>query len=339
MPSLLKNMKVNRVDLVDVGANLDVETGEGSHVLLWKRATPPEGETKMSKKNDEVLSQALDETLELVGTLSDESVAKALSDGDKTRLAALHAQLGALIGDEAEADDDEADDDEGDLTLSAEDEAEIEQIAEGLLEAMSEQPEVLDALADEVLDADEAVDLELAEEEGDDDVADDDADDEESAMLAVGKRAMLNKRYVELAKRAEQAEERAARAERIAKDERDRREEAEYVEYARGFRHLPINPEHDGPLFKRVTEKLSAEDAERIEEILKGADALLRQHGLGEMGGPGVSTDAYQKIMGMAKQVMSKSGRNMTVEAAIARVAEQHPDLYNEYRRELRERR
>jgi hypothetical protein len=40
-PHVLKNIRINRVDLVDIGANLDAETGEGSHVLLWKRADGP----------------------------------------------------------------------------------------------------------------------------------------------------------------------------------------------------------------------------------------------------------------------------------------------------------
>jgi hypothetical protein len=35
--ALLKNLKVTRVDLVDKGANYDPESGEGSHVMIFKR--------------------------------------------------------------------------------------------------------------------------------------------------------------------------------------------------------------------------------------------------------------------------------------------------------------
>ena len=38
MAKKLKNLKITRVDLVDKGANYDPATGEGAHVLLYKRA-------------------------------------------------------------------------------------------------------------------------------------------------------------------------------------------------------------------------------------------------------------------------------------------------------------
>ncbi len=37
MPTRLANLVIERVDLVDVGANLDKRTGDGSHILLYKR--------------------------------------------------------------------------------------------------------------------------------------------------------------------------------------------------------------------------------------------------------------------------------------------------------------
>lgn len=41
MATKLKELKVNRVDLVDVGANIDRESGEGAHIKLWKRDDGP----------------------------------------------------------------------------------------------------------------------------------------------------------------------------------------------------------------------------------------------------------------------------------------------------------
>jgi hypothetical protein len=40
MPSRLKRLKITRADLVDRGANYDPSSGEGAHVLLFKRADP-----------------------------------------------------------------------------------------------------------------------------------------------------------------------------------------------------------------------------------------------------------------------------------------------------------
>jgi BMFP domain-containing protein YqiC len=45
MPTELRELEITRVDLVDQGANFDPATGDGSHVLLFKRApTKPEDE-------------------------------------------------------------------------------------------------------------------------------------------------------------------------------------------------------------------------------------------------------------------------------------------------------
>src|SRR5262249_10123736 len=36
----LRNLRYKRIDLVDQGASQDMRTGEGAHVLLYKRAEP-----------------------------------------------------------------------------------------------------------------------------------------------------------------------------------------------------------------------------------------------------------------------------------------------------------
>lgn len=37
-PGILRNLKIKRVALVDMGANFDRRTGDGAHITLWKRA-------------------------------------------------------------------------------------------------------------------------------------------------------------------------------------------------------------------------------------------------------------------------------------------------------------
>ncbi len=51
----LKNLKVSRVDLVDKGANLDLASGEGSHVVFFKREEPMPDVTKAATV-DEVMA-------------------------------------------------------------------------------------------------------------------------------------------------------------------------------------------------------------------------------------------------------------------------------------------
>ena len=51
MAKELTNLRVTRVDLVDVGANLDRDTGDGSHVMIYKRA---EDEDVESIENDNI---------------------------------------------------------------------------------------------------------------------------------------------------------------------------------------------------------------------------------------------------------------------------------------------
>ncbi len=40
-PGILRRLKINRVDLVDMGANFDAKTGDGAHIMLHKRADQP----------------------------------------------------------------------------------------------------------------------------------------------------------------------------------------------------------------------------------------------------------------------------------------------------------
>lgn len=55
MPTMLMGLRINRVDLVDKGANQD-GTGDGAHVLLFKRATPSvEGNMKLTDMTPEQL--------------------------------------------------------------------------------------------------------------------------------------------------------------------------------------------------------------------------------------------------------------------------------------------
>ena len=57
MPSKLKNLRIDRVDLVERGASMDKRTGEGAHVLLFKRDEPIQQAVLLFKR-DEPIQQA-----------------------------------------------------------------------------------------------------------------------------------------------------------------------------------------------------------------------------------------------------------------------------------------
>lgn len=65
----LTNLIVKRIDLVDLGANLDRETGDGAHVVLWKRAEGSMADDNKEKMtDDELLNAALADAEALVSS-------------------------------------------------------------------------------------------------------------------------------------------------------------------------------------------------------------------------------------------------------------------------------
>ncbi len=141
----------------------------------------------------------------------------------------------------------------------------------------------------------------------------------------------------EIRKRVEAAEKRAAEAEEVAKRERDRRVTREFVEKARGYRGLPVEPDEFGPLLKAVSEK-APEEYEKLEEVLRAADEAIASGRLfDEVGrsGPSRGGDAYAKLEAAAAE-LRKADPELTKEQAIVKAAEQHPELAEAYRKELR---
>lgn len=117
MSTLLTQYTVKRVDLVDVGACLDAESGDGAHVVLWKRKEgKPMAEeiiTAAENENDEeqLVDEALDDVAALVDALSDESteVAKSgrkISADRLSKLKSIHDTLTGIIGETDVAPDD-----------------------------------------------------------------------------------------------------------------------------------------------------------------------------------------------------------------------------------------
>lgn len=140
-----------------------------------------------------------------------------------------------------------------------------------------------------------------------------------------------------LRKRMEDLEKRAEEAEKVAKAEHDARVTKEFIEKAAGYSHLPMKAEEFGPVLKALAEKAPDEFA-KIEAVLKTAEEQVATANLfGEAGrsGGAVGADTFAKIETVAKGLVEK-GLAKTMPEAIAKAAEMHPDLYHEYRAELR---
>lgn len=143
---------------------------------------------------------------------------------------------------------------------------------------------------------------------------------------------------VSVRKIVEDAKSSAEEATKVAKAERDARLKTEYVSKAAAFKGLPVDSTKDWELLKAIDEKLSKEQADRLSEILKAADAAMLTAGafreIGSLGAP-VDGTAFEKINKLALDMVSKSPE-MTVEKARVRVMELHPELYAEHAAESR---
>jgi hypothetical protein len=133
-----------------------------------------------------------------------------------------------------------------------------------------------------------------------------------------------------LTQRIEKAEADAKAADEIAKAERDRRELAEFVQKAETFQALPASAAELGPLLKNASEKLSKEDYEKLEGILKGADAQVAAGELfKEQGRSGGALAENSALSEFNKKVadLQKSESGLKKSEAMERVRKAEPEL------------
>lgn len=130
-------------------------------------------------------------------------------------------------------------------------------------------------------------------------------------------------------------------AETIQKDlqkEKDLRKEAEFVQTAeKEFSNLPTEATKLGVILKKASEALGDEDYQEIHRLLKAADEAVASRKDFENVGNSMTTGsgAYEKMVTAAKELISKSDKDMTLSEAITKVAVQNPSLYEEYRQEV----
>lgn len=104
MPTKLTEIQFDRVDLVDVGANLDRATGDGAHVMLWKRGENDDmsdpKKTDDTKTDAQLFDEALDDMAAVLADAPAEPVAKKgrkMSAERASKLKAIAEQAQALL--------------------------------------------------------------------------------------------------------------------------------------------------------------------------------------------------------------------------------------------------
>lgn len=304
-------LTVDRVDVVDRGANFDPATNDGSHILIMKRDTMPEQQTQ----NDGSVAAFFTGLMKRLGMNDPDLVAKAsefdaallsrrsgvILDDVYDRVGALTSVLSSAVYSEnpkavmMRAVKDFSRSIDSALTAwfdeTAEKAVSTEPLTEERRKRFQQLAKALTARLDDASD-DEGTGAERAA-KGDTTMPNENKDTGLSAetiakaisdALAASLPAAITAANAPivttmdaLAKRVEASEARTADAEAVAKAERDRREDAEACTVVKGFKSLPMTatPDKDGGLFKRLKKSLDAADYDRVYQILKAADAQI----------------------------------------------------------------
>ena len=129
------------------------------------------------------------------------------------------------------------------------------------------------------------------------------------------------------------ADQRAEAAEKIAKAERNQRIEKEFVAKAEDLPHLGEEPETLGAMMRTISEAVDDETYEKLDFLLKAAEAKLNESSLfKELGGSGTGTtgDAYAQLEAIAKSIQERDTLD-SYEAAFDKAMDERPELYERY--------
>ena len=333
MASKLKNLRLDRIDLVDKGASQD-KHGEGAHVVLFKRADVSKADHCDAHKafdaecpdcvkmrdgvaaDEATAMKAVDATaIEAVKILI-ENVVKVGRKISATRLGRLKAAQDALAAVLAEAEDNN-DEEEGDVMK-----IDVSKLA----------PEVQAHIAEIEKAATTAQDM-LAKR-----VADLEAEVKKLAPGPTQDELMKNVPDAIRKQMDEQAKEIKDTKEKLAKSEDERLAKQYEGEVQDSFTSLALDPAKDGPVLKAIDQKLTKEEAARVREILTSTNALLEksdlfvEKGAGGDGGSGTGT-AFEQIQKLAQAKVDKK-ECATLAQGIDAVAKEHPELYEQHQEE-----
>lgn len=312
MATKLRKLKIDRVDLVDKGANQE------SHILLFKR-------------DDERDDEPDDETVVKVAMTLQDVLDKQEAEEEKQEMCwkATDALMESL---RSVADMDNDTDRLQIIVTSAKQYIDLMRpIHQSLQEEdvhMSDKPnEELDAMKAEMASlksANDALTKQLSETEAELAKRDEKHVEEDiwkSVPPALKRMFEEQKRETEIAKAAAQVE----------RDERIRRD---CIQKAEAYEYLPVNPTSDWVVFKAIDD-LDSNISDRIYELFSSGDSNLNKSGLtnerGSRGGKGESMSPYEEIQQLVSNRMSKSDKSLTYDEALDSVLRDRPDLYKSY--------
>lgn len=335
MPFKLRNLMLNRVDLVPAGANQD------AHIVLYKseeednvpmKKAPAKGaKKKLAKKED------------------DEKPVKRSKELDKN-LARVRR------GEEVELDDEDVLDDEDELDAQDDDEGvekgkakSVKGAKKKTAKAADDEDEDDDAESTDEDDEDEEEeDVEKSEDDEDADaVEEDDEEEVEEVPASVLKslprkvRETIEKQSAQLRRLSKSARE----ALRLATIEKNRRERLEFVEKAKQqLPNLTGTAEEKGEVLQAIhNSNIEKGIVKRLMRMLKSGDGAVRDLLMTETGrrsARNIEADGpLGELREYAKEIQ-KGDTKLTKEQAFTKACEMHPDLFTQYRRErVRERR
>lgn len=170
---------------------------------------------------------------------------------------------------------------------------------------------------------------------------------EEARKAAIAKadpelRALLEKAdtdRADLEERLTKSEEATESANTIAKAERETRLNKEFLAKAEGFVTLPIEAAKFGPILKSVSEKLTKEESDALDSVLKSYDEQIRQSELfKEMGTslPGEKTGSAIAEVQTKAEALRKADPELTAEQALGKAMTDDRDLQERYLAENR---
>jgi hypothetical protein len=133
--------------------------------------------------------------------------------------------------------------------------------------------------------------------------------------------------------RIEKAEKQAEEDRALAKAERDTRLTREFVAKAQTFTSLSVDAEKFGPILKSASEKLTKEEVEELDRVLKAADAQLATSNLlksAGVGGDAQPRDGEQDLTQKAEE-LRKSDPSLTKFQAMQRAMRENPEAQARY--------
>jgi hypothetical protein len=354
---VLRNLRIKRVAIVDLGANLDPKTGDGAHVMLWKsvqKESPSLGsvhvDTAGGEDEDEYETEYEKRNLDSKArnSLPDSAFAAVWTDakGEKHRKLPIHdaGHLAAARGriSQAAMPADVKAKAQRKIDAATNKEKPVKKTWKGLLKQLigasaesdekvrREQLTAISKAASSMTDDDED-----EEDEEDDEDEEDEKDTKKFVHKAgdpmckcadcVAKRAAnpmmasMMKRFTDLEKKLSDSEARTTAAEMIAKGLVEKAERDAVVLVLKSFRAVPVNMETDIDQFCQM-KKVAPKVFERTIAIMKATDEQLAQSALFKMHGltgAQSSGDAWAQIEAKADAMMQKSSTPMTKPMAI----------------------